>query len=68
ASLGLRFDIANHAIVLHHPRLPEFLDEVSLRNLRLQNASVDLLLRRHGNDVAINVLRRSGDVAVDIRA
>jgi glycogen debranching enzyme len=68
ASLGLRFDIANHAIVLHHPRLPEFLDEVSLRNLRLQSASVDLLLRRHGNDVAINVLRRSGDVAVDIRA
>jgi hypothetical protein len=41
---------------------------VWLRNLRLQQSSVDLLLRRHGNDVAINVLRRSGDVAVDIRA
>jgi glycogen debranching enzyme len=68
ASLGLDFDIVNHAIVLHHPRLPEFLDEVLLRNLRLQNASVDLLLRRHGNDVAINVLRREGHVAVDIHA
>jgi glycogen debranching enzyme len=68
ASLGLHFDIGNKAIVLHHPRLPDFLDEVLLRNLRLQNASVDLLLRRHGSDVAINVLRRNGDVAVDIRA
>ncbi|HLU05461.1 MAG TPA: amylo-alpha-1,6-glucosidase [Woeseiaceae bacterium] len=68
ASLGLRFDTVNHAIVMHHPRLPDFLDEVLLRNLKLQKSSVDLLLRRHGNDVAINVLRRSGEVAVDIRA
>jgi hypothetical protein len=28
------------------------------------NASVDLLLRRHGDDVSINVLRREGDVEV----
>ncbi|HUF22462.1 MAG TPA: glycogen debranching N-terminal domain-containing protein [Burkholderiales bacterium] len=68
ASLGLRFDIRNRAIVLHHPRLPDFLDEMQLRNLRLQDSSVDLLLRRHGHDVAINVVRRDGDVAVDIRA
>ena len=32
ASLGLRFDTVNHAIVMHHPRLPDFLDEVLLRN------------------------------------
>jgi glycogen debranching enzyme len=68
ASLGLSFDVAGNAIVLHHPRLPDFLDEVLLTNLRLQKASVDLLLRRHGQDVAINVLRREGDVAVDIHA
>ena len=67
ASLGLNFDVAKHAIVLHHPRLPDFLDEVLLRNLRLEKASVDLLLRRHGSDVAINVIRRDGDVAVDVR-
>src|SRR3990170_1733584 len=59
AGLGLHFDIGNKAIVLHHPRLPDFLDEVLLRNLKLQGASVDLLLRRHDSDVAINVLRRN---------
>src|SRR5690606_30454055 len=36
ASLGLNFDVAKHAIVLHHPRLPDFIDEVLLRNLRLE--------------------------------
>lgn len=68
ASLGLNFDIPNRAIVMHHPRLPDFVDEVWLRKLRLDSeASIDLLLRRHGNDVAVNVLRRDGDVVVDVR-
>ena len=68
ASLGLGFDVPGRAIVLHHPRLPRFIDEMWLRGLSLDsNASVDLLLRRHGDDVAVNVLRREGDVAVDVR-
>lgn len=68
ASLGLNFDIANHAIVLNHPRLPPFLRDVRLHNLRLNaEASIDLSLRRRGNDVSVNVLRRVGKVVVDIR-
>ncbi len=68
ASLGLNFDLPNRAIVMHHPRLPDFVDEVWLRHLRLDSeASIDLLLRRRGGDVAVNVLRREGDVVVDIR-
>lgn len=68
ASLGLSFDVPNRAIVMQHPRLPDFLDEVYLRRLRLDaSASIDLLLRRHGDDVAVNVLRRDGDVVVDVR-
>jgi glycogen debranching enzyme len=68
ASLGLSFDVPNRAILMHHPRLPDFVDEVWLRKLRLDaDASIDLLLRRRGDDVAVNVLRRDGDVVVDIR-
>ncbi|HET6629722.1 MAG TPA: glycogen debranching N-terminal domain-containing protein [Woeseiaceae bacterium] len=68
ASLGLHFDTPNRAIVMHHPRLPDFVDEVWLRKLRLDpETSIDLLLRRRGDDVAVNVLRREGDVVVDIR-
>ena len=32
--------------------------------MRVGTASVDLLLRRHDDDVSINVLRREGDVEV----
>ncbi|MEX2496815.1 MAG: glycogen debranching N-terminal domain-containing protein [Woeseia sp.] len=68
ASLGLSFDVPNRAILMTHPRLPPFLDEVLLRNLRLDDsASIDLLLRRRGDDVGVNVVRREGNVVVDIR-
>jgi glycogen debranching enzyme len=68
ASLGLSFDVPNRAILMHHPRLPDFLEEVWLRRLKLDDdATIDLLLRRRGSDVAVNVLRRDGDVVVDIR-
>jgi glycogen debranching enzyme len=67
ASLGLGFHPATHSLSLNQPRLPAFLDEVRLKNLRLGSGCVDLLLRRHGNDVAVNVLRREGDIVVDVR-
>ncbi|HZN31539.1 MAG TPA: amylo-alpha-1,6-glucosidase, partial [Xanthobacteraceae bacterium] len=38
ASLGLEFDPIANEIRLRNPRLPEFLDEVVLRNLRLKQA------------------------------
>jgi hypothetical protein len=41
------------------------LREVTIRNLRVGEASVDLLLQGHGpDDVGINVLRREGDVEI----
>ena len=42
AALGLEFDAARGEIRLRDPRLPEFLNEVVLRDLRLGASSVDL--------------------------
>ncbi len=64
--LGLQIDAAARIVQLVHPRLPAFLDEVRLRNLRLGDARVDLLLRRHGQDVAVNLLEREGDLGVEV--
>jgi glycogen debranching enzyme len=47
-----------------YPALPEFLKEVRIRNLRVGDSSVDLLLTRHSRDVSVNVLRRDGPVEV----
>jgi hypothetical protein len=41
-----------------------FLEEVTLRNLRLGQSVVDLMLRRHGSDVSLQVLRNEGHIRV----
>ena len=66
ASLGLEFDPFNGEIRLRNPRLPEFLDEVILRGLRLASSSVDLRVRRHGDTVSLDTTRISGDIRVSI--
>jgi glycogen debranching enzyme len=44
--------------------LPAELEWLRIVNLRIVDASVDLLLTRHAHDVGITVLRREGDVEV----
>lgn len=60
ASLGLSFDWHNEEVRFQHPRLPEFLDHVIIRDLRLGASRIDLILRRYGSDVTVNILRRTG--------
>jgi glycogen debranching enzyme len=64
ASLGLEFEPAKNEIRLRNPQLPEFLDEVILRNLRLGQSSVDLSVRRHGNEISLQVIRSNGHIQV----
>ena len=66
AALGLEFDARRGEIRLRNPRLPAFLDEVVLRDLRLGPSSVDLRVRRHGDDVSMEVLRTRGRIQVSI--
>jgi glycogen debranching enzyme len=64
SSLGLEFDQDHNEILLREPRLPAFLEEVTLRNLSLGKSNVDLMLRRQGNDVSIQVLRNEGQITI----
>jgi glycogen debranching enzyme len=64
AALGLEFDYDCREILLRNPRLPPFLEEVTLRNLRLGQSSIDLTLRRHDEDVSLQVLRNDGKIRV----
>ena len=66
AVLGLEFDVERSEIRLRNPRLPSFLNEVILRELQLGPSSVDLRIRRHGDDVSMEVLRRRGQIQVSI--
>jgi len=66
AALGLEFDPRQGEIRLRQPRLPAFLDEVTLRNLQLGRARADIRVRRHRNDVSLEILRAEGPVQVSI--
>jgi glycogen debranching enzyme len=66
AALGLEFDARRGEIRLRNPRLPAFLNEVILRGLQLGCSSVDLRVRRHGDDVSLEVLRTRGQIQVSI--
>jgi glycogen debranching enzyme len=66
AALGLEFDAVRGEIRLRDPRLPEFLNEVVLRDLRLGASSVDLRVRRHDGEVSLEVLRTRGQIQVSI--
>jgi len=66
ASLGLEFDPRGGEIRLRNPVLPDFLDEVTLRQLRLGPASVDLKIRRHKQSVSLDILRISGRARISV--
>ena len=66
ASLGLEFDPQKNEIRLRNPRLPEFLDEVMLRNLQLGEARIDLKIRRYKDEVSLDIQRTEGNVQVSI--
>jgi glycogen debranching enzyme len=63
--LGLMVQGARRRVVLVNPFLPPSLERVTIRNLRVGGASVDLVANRHAEgDVGVNVMRRKGDVEV----
>ncbi len=66
AALGLEFDARRGEIRLRNPRLPGFINEVILRELRLGPASVDLRVRQHGDDVSLEVMRSRGRLQVSL--
>jgi glycogen debranching enzyme len=67
ASLGLELLDRTGEVKFYRPMLPDFLDHVRLRNLRLRKGSVDVLLHRQDNNIGVTVTRRDGDVVVVTR-
>jgi glycogen debranching enzyme len=64
AVLGINIRASERVIRFCNPTLPPNLDEVTIENLRVADASVNLLIRRHQEGIAVEVLRREGDVEV----
>lgn len=65
ACLGLRVTAMPKPLIsFHAPLLPDFLHEVRIDRLVVGGAQLDLVVRRFREDVAVHILRRSGDARV----
>ena len=62
--LGMRIEAPRSRLSFSQPVLPPFLERIEIKNLRIGDATVDLSLERHDQDVGINVLRREGRVGI----
>jgi glycogen debranching enzyme len=62
ACLGLEISAQAREVRLDTPVLPPEVNELVIRNLTIETATIDLLLQRHAHDVGVTVLRREGDI------
>ncbi len=65
--LGLRGHAEANELELLRPNLPDWLGKVTVSNLRIGEASVDLLFHRWRGTTSAEVLRKVGDLSVTIR-
>ena len=61
ACLGLELEHQKNEIRFREPVMPDFLNEVIIRNMRLGTSYADVRLHRYGRDVTANILARRGD-------
>jgi glycogen debranching enzyme len=64
AALGVSFHPEIGQIRFTRPALPHFVDKLRIEHLRMGAVSVDLHFRRHGEDAALTVLRKVGEVEI----
>jgi glycogen debranching enzyme len=60
ACLGVSIDAPRRQVILSHPSLPDGLDQLRVRGLRIDDAWVDFTVHRYGGSIGVNVERRSG--------
>ncbi len=66
ACLGLSVNALNRVVSFYNPALPNSINEMSIRNLRVGQANVDLLIIRAGSDISVHLDRKDGDVQIHI--
>ena len=64
ACLGLSVRASESRIYLFRPALPESIERVRIRNLKVGNDDVDLALVRRARTVSVEILRRTGDIEI----
>ena len=64
ACLGLNVEGSHGRVVFNRPLLPEGIPQLSIRGLRVGEATVDLLFEREIDTVRVQVLEKQGEIEV----
>ena len=64
--LGMELDPLARSVTFNNPRLPRFVEQITLRNIGFGDTGVDVVLRRAGEHVALRVLRNTGAIQVSM--
>ena len=64
--LGITVQPTEQVVEFSSPQLPEAIDQIELANLRVGKRSVDLRLRRDGDEISVDVLRTVGGSKIGI--
>jgi glycogen debranching enzyme len=65
--LGLSVQNKEMRVYFTQPRLPDFISQLSLRNLSLGSSRADIVLRRHNHDISLEIEHRLGAFDVIVR-
>jgi glycogen debranching enzyme len=66
AMLGLEFDHAARRIALINPIVPDFVGDITIRNLHLGDATADFAVRQDGGAISLQVLRATARLQVSV--
>jgi glycogen debranching enzyme len=64
ACMGLPIRGSPAQVSFSYPLLPPFLQEIRIKNLRVGQGAIDLLLQRRSDDVSISIDRRAGNLEI----
>ncbi|MFN3402859.1 MAG: glycogen debranching N-terminal domain-containing protein [Cytophagaceae bacterium] len=64
--LGIIINSKEKVIYFQNPSLPPFLDEITIANLKVNDASVIIQVRRDVNEIKVQLLNREGDVEIKV--
>jgi glycogen debranching enzyme len=64
--LGLTIKAKEKTLSFYRPSLPDFLNDITIRNLNINNIAVALQVRRIGGEVSVVLLNKDVDLKIEI--
>jgi glycogen debranching enzyme len=66
ACLGIKIDAKENTIYFYKPNLPDFLKEITITNLKVNDSNVVLQVRKNVGEVTVHLLHRDGNVKIRV--